>query len=386
MENDKKSGPLTGCTFIEIEGIGPGPFAGMMLSDMGATVIVIERPDGNDSIDLADKDILKRGKQSIAVDLKSDKGRDLVLQLIANADGLIEGMRPGVMERLGLGPDVCLGVNRKLVYGRMTGWGQTGPMSERAGHDINYIGLSGALWYAGKPGDAPFAPPTLAGDIGGGATYLVIGLLAGVLNAKANGQGQVVDANIVDGSANMMNLILSMVANNMASFNRGQSILDGPHWFDSYKTSDNKAVTVGPLERKFYHIMLDALGLGEDDDFKQQFDPSLWPKQKQKLQQIFAAHTQAHWDQVFAGLDACYAPVLSPAQAAQHEHNQQRGYYFEKDGILQAAAAPRFSQTPSFDKGDIALRGADSQRILHTLGLNDNDIKDLVDEGIVGLR
>ncbi|WNC73618.1 CaiB/BaiF CoA-transferase family protein [Thalassotalea psychrophila] len=383
--NNQKSGPLTGFTFIEIEGIGPGPFAGMMLSDMGAEVIVVERAMGkaDASTDFGSTDILKRGKRSIAVDLKSAEGKELVLKLVAKADGLIEGMRPGVMERLGLGPDECLKANPALIYGRMTGWGQTGPMSQAAGHDLNYIGLSGALWYAGRPGDAPVAPPTLAGDIGGGATYLVIGLLAGVLNAKNTGVGQVVDANIVDGSANMMNLILTMVASKSATYTRGQSLLDGPHWFDSYKTSDDKAITFGPLEVKFYKIMLEALGLQDDEDFKEQYKPKLWPMQKEKLAAIIANNTQEHWNQVFDGLDACYAPVLSPEDAAKHAHNEARGYYFEKDGMLQASAAPRFEQTPSNDKGDIVSRGANTQNILSELNLSDGEIDRLFKSGIV---
>ncbi|WP_068545453.1 CaiB/BaiF CoA transferase family protein [Thalassotalea crassostreae] len=371
--NNQKTGPLSGLTVIEIEGIGPGPFAGMMLADMGADVIVVERASGkaDASTDFGSTDILKRGKRSIAVDLKSDQGRNIVLELVEKADGLIEGMRPGVMERLGLGPDECFTQNPKLIYGRMTGWGQTGPMAQRAGHDLNYIGLSGALWYSGKPGDAPFAPPTLAGDIGGGATYLVIGMLAALLNAKSTGQGQVIDANIVDGSANMMNLILTMVATKTASFERGKSLLDGPHWFDSYKTSDDKAITLGPLEVKFYKIMLEALNLQNDKDFQVQYNPKLWPTQKEKLQAIFITKPQVHWNEVFKGLDACYAPVLNPAEAAEHEHNQARGYYFEKDGILQAAAAPRFSETPTNDKGDIVARGANTNEILKELGMGE---------------
>lgn len=366
------AGPLTGFTFIEIEGIGPGPFAGMMLSDMGADVIVVERASGkaDATTDFGKNDILKRGKRSIALDLKTEQGKAVVFKLITKADGLIEGMRPGVMERLGLGPDECLQVNPALIYGRITGWGQTGPMSQAAGHDINYISLSGANWYAGRPGDAPFAPPTLAGDIGGGATYLVIGLLAGVLNARSTGVGQVVDANIVDGSANMLNLVLTMVANKQASFTRGQSLLDGPHWFDTYKCADGQSISFGALESKFYREFLERVGLTGDKDLQGQYNPKHWPAQKDKLAKLFLTKTRAQWQYLLEGTDSCFSGVLSPAEASQHPHNQARGYYFEKNGILQAAAAPRFSQTPNNDQGDIVERGANTADILAELGIS----------------
>jgi|TARA_B110000908_G_scaffold172147_1_gene237971 alpha-methylacyl-CoA racemase len=384
MNDLTNKGPLSGFRFIEIEGIGPAPFAGMMLADMGADVIVVERTDGkaDATTDFGSTDILKRGKRSIAVDLKSEAGRELVLKLIESANGLIEGMRPGVMERLGLGPEVCLQRNPELVYGRVTGWGQDGPMALRAAHDINYIALSGALWYSGRPGEPPFAPPTLIGDVGGGALHLVVGLLAAALNAKKTHCGQVVDANVVDGSANMMNLVLSLIASGQGSFSRGQSLIDGPHWFDSYRCSDGQFITVGSLEIKFYKTLLVALGLEQDPVFQEQYNSVLWPGQKERLTEIFLSRTQAQWVEMFGESDACFAPVLDPRQAMEHSHNQARGFYFERDGILQAAPSPRFSVTQKSSIGNISPRGANTRAIMTELGLTDVEIKKHLEAGL----
>jgi len=332
---------LEGLRIIEIEGIGPGPFAGMWLADMGADVICIQRPEGPSLPGMSGPNLLDRGKRTIALDLKSAGDLATVKALIASADGLIEGMRPGVMERLGLGPDVCHALRPTLVYGRMTGWGQTGPRAEEAGHDLNYIALSGALWYASPPGQPPQTPPTLVGDIGGGAMYLVAGMLAGLLRAGRTGQGTVVDAAIADGSAHMMALIASMLPGGMFRMERGQSLLDGAHWSRSYRCADGGHISVQCLEPKFYAVFLHLLELDGDPDFARQFDPALWPALSGRLAAIFAAHPRDHWSALFAGSDACVAPVLSPAEAATDPHMVARASWVSGD-LLQPAPAPRF--------------------------------------------
>src|SRR5476649_2070720 len=263
-KQEKTMGVLDGMRIVEIAGIGPGPFCGMLLADMGAQVTLVERAGGKagDPLDLGSNAIVNRGKRSVALDLKDPAAIEAVLRLIEQADVVIEGMRPGVMERLGLGPDVCLARNPRLVYGRMTGWGQHGPMAQAAGHDINYIALSGALWFSGQPGSPPMAPPTLVGDLGGGALYLALGLLAGILNARAGGQGQVVDAAIVDGSAHLMNLVLSAHAAGQQPMARGQGLLDGPHWYGSYVCADGHYISIGALEPQFSALLFKKLGLG----------------------------------------------------------------------------------------------------------------------------
>ncbi|ONB49520.1 CoA-transferase, partial [Burkholderia pseudomallei] len=278
-------GPLHGIRIVEIAGIGPAPFCGMLLADMGADVILVERTAGRDGdpLNLGRRAIFNRGKRSLALDLKQPEAVGAVLRLVEHADALIEGMRPGVMERLGLGPDMCFARNPKLVYGRMTGWGQDGPLAHAAGHDINYIGLSGALWYAGQPGDAPFAPPTLVGDLGGGALYLAMGVLAGIVDARLRGKGQIVDAAIVDGSANLMNLLLSIHAAGFMPMARGQGLLDGPHWYGSYRCACGGYVSVGALEPQFYALLVDKLGLADDDDFRNPYDASRWPRLRERL-------------------------------------------------------------------------------------------------------
>ena len=336
---------LSGIKIIEIEGIGPAPFCGMHLADMGADVVVIERPASGDAPvgDVGNDTIYKRNKRIVQLDLKNDIDHARLLEMIKSADGLIEGMRPGVMERLGLGPEICLALNPALAYGRVTGWGQTGPMSQAAGHDINYIALSGALWYAGRPGDPPFAPPTLAGDIGGGALYLTIGMLACLLNAKRTGQGDVVDAAMVDGSAHMMNLVLSLRSSGTVVNERGKSILDGPHWFDTYECSDGQFISVGALEPHFYKLLLQKIGASDDPQFARQFDIPSWPGQKEAFKTLFASKTQQQWCDLLEGSDACFAPVLNPDQAAAHPHMRDRGVYFTNNDHLQAHAAPRFT-------------------------------------------
>lgn len=340
--NAVKGGMLGGVRIVEIEALGPAPFAGMLLADLGADVVVVHRKQAP-LPGLPERSLLDRGKRSIALDLGDAGDAAVLMRLIATADGLIEGFRPGVMERLGLGPDACLTVNPRLVYGRMTGWGQDGPLAHTAGHDLNYIGVSGALWYASLPGEVPMAPPTLTGDIGGGALYLVIGMLAGIMNARAGGQGTVVDAAIVDGSAHMMNLLMVLGQIGGLAAERGTSLLDGPHWCRVYRTSDDGFVSVQCIEPKFYALFLDRLGLAADPQFANQFDRDLWPVLGKRLAAIFAAEPRDKWTALFEGSDACVSPVLSPQEAAQHPHMAARGSWLTVDGILQAAAAPRFS-------------------------------------------
>lgn len=344
---NSRGGPLAGLRIVEIAGIGPAPFCGMLLADLGADVVLIERETaGAEAIDLGPAAIFNRGKRTVSADLKSGQGVEAVLGLIDRADALIEGMRPGVMERLGLGPDVCLARNPRLAYGRMTGWGQEGPLAQAAGHDINYIGLSGALWYSGQPGEPPMTPPTLVGDVGGGALYLAVGLLAATMNARVTGQGQVVDAAIVDGSAHMMTLLLSLRAAGQMGDGRGESMLDGPHWYATYRCADGGYVSVGAIEPKFYRQLCDRLGLGGDPDFADQYDRARWPDLKRRLADLFATRTRDEWCVLLEGSDSCFAPVLAPGEAASHPHMAARGVYQEIGGIMQAAPAPRFSATP----------------------------------------
>ena len=332
---------LNGIRIVEIEGLGPGPFAAMHLADLGADVIVIHRKSSSGSI-TTDKSLLDRGKRSIALDLKDPNDIEIALGIIENSDGLIEGFRPGVMERLGLGPEVCQARNPALVYGRMTGWGQKGPRAQQAGHDLNYIATSGALWYSSVPGDAPMTPPTLVGDIGGGANYLVIGMLAGILGAKSSGKGCVVDASIVDGSAHMMNLLMAVKQSGQFQETRGQSLLDGPHWCRTYTCQDGKFVTVQCLEPKFYIVFLDLLNLSENQDFAKQYDKTKWSEQTEKLSAIFAAQPSTHWDTLFSGSDACVAIAKSPLEALDDPHMKSRDIWQSLDGDLQASPAPRF--------------------------------------------
>ncbi|MCL6282800.1 CoA transferase [Ruegeria sp. 2012CJ41-6] len=333
---------LDGIRIVEFEGLGPAPFAAMTLADLGADVIVIHRKGGPPNPGQPDRSLLDRGKRSIELDLKDPDDRETALRIVAGSDALIEGFRQGVMEKLGLGPEACHARKPSLVYGRMTGWGQDGPLASVAGHDLNYIGLSGALWYGSAPEEAPLTPATLVGDIGGGAMYLVAGLLAGLLKARVSGSGTVVDAAIYDGSAHMMNLLMSLRQSGNLSEIRGESLLDGPHWSRTYRCSDGGYISVQCLEPKFYRLFLDHLGLAEDAEFARQFDRTLWPRLTRRLSAIFGQKTRAHWADLFAGSDACVAPVLSPEEAMSHPANQHRRTWQEAEGALQAAPAPRF--------------------------------------------
>lgn len=367
---DRRGGVLEGVRIVEITGIGPGPFCGMLLADLGAEVISIERPESG-SERPRPASILQRGKRCITLDLKADGARDVVLRLLDDADGLIEGMRPGVMERLGLGPEPCLARRPALVYGRMTGWGQEGPLAQRAGHDSNYTGLSGALWFAGAPGQPPSAPTTVLGDIGGGALYLALGLVAGILRARSDGRGQVVDAAIVDGAAHMLNLLLVMTARG-GGLARGTNAFDASHWAArSYRCRDGGWINIAPLEPQFYAELLRRLRLDGDARFVHgQNDPALWPELTRDLEALFAAQDRAHWCALLEGSDACWAPVLRPDEAAEHPHLAGRGTYLRVDGMLQAAPAPRFGATPSPPVASVPPRGAHTQAVLAELGLS----------------
>lgn len=357
---------LNGIRVIEIEGLGPGPFAAMLLADLGADVITIHRKGKSGQVTV-DGSVLDRGKRSIALDLKDPDDMATAKQLIASADALIEGFRPGVMERLGMGPKECHSDNPALVYGRMTGWGQSGPRAEDAGHDFNYIATSGALWYASEPGSPPITPATLVGDIGGGALYLVVGILSGILNAKTTGQGTVVDAAIVDGSAHMMTLLMAIRQTGMLSMDRGQSLLDGPHWSRTYVCADGGYVSVQCLEPQFYAIFLEKLGLSEDPEFLRQHDAALWTKLTARLEDIFLAEPRSHWAGVFDGTDACVAPVLSPVEASKEPHMQAREIWQAPEGVLQAAPAPRFGGNVA-PVAEPCKRGEHSDEILAELG------------------
>ena len=342
------SGPLEGIRIVELAGLGPAPFAGMMLADAGADVVRIDRYDRATYPPRTEPhvDLLNRGRRSVAVDLKNPEGVEVVLRLASGADGLMEGFRPGVAERLGLGPDVCLARNPRLVYGRMTGWGQDGPMASAAGHDIDYIALAGALEPIGRAGDRPVPPLNLVGDFGGGGMLLAFGMVAAMLSARATGRGQVVDTAMVDGAAALMAMTYTLRAAGAWSDERGTNLLDtGAPFYEVYETSDGGFMAVGAIEPQFYAELLDRLGLA-DAGLPDQNDRSAWPEMKERFAEVFAGRTRAEWEEVFAGSDACVAPVLSPAEAPDHPHNRHRGTFTEVAGVLQPAPAPRFSATP----------------------------------------
>jgi len=356
---------------VEICGIGPGPFCAMHLADLGAQVIAVERGEavsvtGEKN---ASKSAMNRGKRSVVADLKTPEGRETVLKLIESADALIEGMRPGVMERLGLGPEVLLARNPKLVYGRMTGWGQSGPMAQAAGHDNNYISLSGAMYYCGTEGEAPSSPITLIGDIGGGALYLAIGLLAGILNARTTGKGTVVDAAIVDGSAHMMQLLMSMAPRGGIQEQRGKSMHDSSHFYGTYRCKDGHYISLGAMEPQFYALLLEKLELVDDPRFIRQWDMSRWGEMRSAFETVFSSRTREQWRELLEGTDVCFAPVLSPQESSGHPHMVNRDVYFERDGMLQAHPAPRFDGQVVMP-GTIPTRGEHTEQVRRALESN----------------
>jgi alpha-methylacyl-CoA racemase len=341
-------GPLAGVKVVEIAGIGPGPFTAMMLADMGADVVRVDRAAQVHGFDPATppKDVMNRGRRSVGVDLKHPEGVATVLELVAGADALIEGFRPGVMERLGLGPEVCLEHKPALVYGRMTGWGQHGPMAPMAGHDMNYIAIAGALGAIGRPDERPQPPLNLVGDFGGGGLLLAFGIVCGVLEARASGRGQVIDAAMVDGTAVLTTFIHGFMAMGIWSDERGVNMLDtGAHYYEVYECADGRFLSVGAIEPQFYAVLLEKTGLAGDPDFAKQNDRSMWPVLKERLAAVIATRTRDEWAEIFDGTDACVAPVLSLGEAPQHPHNVARANFVTLDGVTQPAPAPRFSRT-----------------------------------------
>ena len=358
---------LNGLRVIEVAGLGPAPFCGLLMSDLGADVILVDRRDVDpEAVGLGEASLVDRGKRSIALDFKSADDIETLLRLVESADVLIEGFRPGVMERLGVGPDECMARNPALIYCRATGWGQTGPMAPRAGHDMNYIALSGALWYAGEPGSRPTTPPSLVGDIGGGL-YLAVGMLAAVMRARQTGTGCVVDGAIFDANAHMMSLLMALRQRGNMDISRGTSMLDGSHWSRTYVCADGGYMSVQCFEPKFYRTFLERLGLASDAFFRSQFEPSAWADQSRRLEEVFVTRTRDAWCEIFDGADACVAPVLNPEEAAAHPHNAARQAYVTLDGVLQGAPTPRFSGAPPWKPRPSPKRGQHQAEILASL-------------------
>lgn len=359
------SGPLKGMRIVEFAGIGPGPFAGMLLSDMGADVVRIDRTGGGMQ---APGDVTARGRRSIALDLKDPRSIDICLQMIERADGLIEGFRPGVMERLGLGPDAALAHNPRLVYGRMTGWGQAGPLAQAAGHDINYIAITGALAALG-PAERPMPPLNLVGDFGGGSLYLALGLLAGILHARASGQGQVVDAAVCDGAASLMTMFYGFRSTGYWTDARECNLIDGgAHFYNSYECADGKFVSIGPIEPHFFKVLLDKAGI-DAAMLADHRDRATWPAHRETLAAIFRQRTRDEWSALLEGTDACFAPVLSLDEAPAHPHNQARDAFVEVGGVVQPAPAPRFSHTPGAIQGPPPEVGAHTAAVFAEWGI-----------------
>ncbi|WP_199810973.1 CaiB/BaiF CoA transferase family protein [Streptomyces sp. NRRL F-525] len=366
-------GPLSGVRVVELAGIGPGPFAAMLLADLGADVVRVDRPGGPALGVAPEYDVTNRNKRSVLVDLKAPDGPARVLDLVARAEILIEGNRPGVTERLSVGPGPCLARNPRLVYGRMTGWGQDGPLAERAGHDIAYIALTGTLGMIGSPGEPPPAPANLLGDYAGGALYLVVGVLAALHHARVTGTGQVVDAAIVDGTAHLSAMIHGMLAAGSWQDRRAANLLDGGcPYYGTYETADGRHMAVGALEPRFYDEFTRLLGLADFADARR--DWTRWGELREAVAARFRSRTRDEWTAVFAGTDACVAPVLSLREAPHHPHLAARGTFTEHGGITQPAPAPRFSATPTSVRGGPALPGADTSGVAR-----DWDVPGLVD-------
>jgi alpha-methylacyl-CoA racemase len=370
-------GPLAGIRIIEMKGIGPGPYAGMLLADMGADVVVVERTSRFAGFGVPSQhDVNCRGKRSIALDLKNPLGLKTLLRLVAGADALLEGFRPGVAERLGFGPEACHEINPKLVYGRITGWGQDGPLAKTAGHDINFISITGALAAIGNE-EGPIMPLNVVGDYGGGSLFLVAGLLAALLEARASGEGQVVDAAITDGSASLMSAYYGWQKAGFWKTDRGSNLLDGAaYYYNVYETSDGKHVSVGPLEPQFYALFVDKAGL-DPDTFAEQAGVDDWPRLRDRLAEVIRQKTQQEWCELLEGTDACVSPVLDILEAPRHPHNQARGTYVEIGGLQQPSPAPRFSRTRCDMPEAPSAEGADSEEVLRELGLGTDEIAEL---------
>ncbi|MBI1198154.1 MAG: CoA transferase [Phenylobacterium sp.] len=369
-----RQGPLSGLKIVEFAGIGPGPFCGMLLSDLGADVVRVDRKGGGRGG--SPTDITSRGRRSVALDLKTPEAVEACLKLMSKADGIVEGFRPGVMERLGLGPDVALKRNPRLVYGRMTGWGQTGPYAHAAGHDMNYIAITGALHAIGTS-DKPVPPLNLVGDFGGGALYLAFGVLAGIIQARETGKGQVVDCAMSDGAASLMAMFYGMKAAGVWTEQRRSNLLDGgAHFYDTYQCSDGKWVSIGSIEPQFYALLLEKTGI-TDPDFQRQMDRGAWPELHEKLAKVIATKTRDEWTAIMGGTDVCFAPVLDLDEAPKHPHNAARQTFVEVGGVTQPAPAPRFSATPGAIQGPPPSIGAHNREALADWGFSEAEIAEL---------
>jgi alpha-methylacyl-CoA racemase len=377
-------GPLTGLRVVELLGLGAAPFAAMVLADLGAEVVRVERVGGGGDPLGMSRDPMARGRRSIAVDLKRTEGVELVLRLVERSDVLVEGFRPGVTERLGLGPEDCLSRNPGLVYGRMTGWGQDGPLAQRAGHDINYIAIAGALDPIGRPDEAPVPPLNLVGDFGGGGMVLAMGVLAALYERQGSGRGQVVDAAMVDGAALLTTMLHGMRAAGGWPGGRGQNLLDGgAPYYDTYQTADGRYVSIGALEEKFYAELLRLLEL-DPAGLPNRHDPSRWPELRERIAAAVRRRTRDEWAELAEGSDACLAPVLDPGEASGHRYNRERGTFVEIDGVVQPAPAPRFDRTPAETPSVPPKPGADTDAVLAELGLPAEEVSRLRQDGLVG--
>jgi len=377
-------GPLAGIRVLEFEAIGPGPFAGMLLADLGADVLVVDRPADSDLGLKRERwyDVMMRGKRSVTLDLKSPSGAEAALTLAGRADALIEGFRPGVMERLGLGPEVALARNARLVYGRMTGWGQDGPLAARAGHDINYIALAGVLHAFGRRGEAPVPPLNLIGDFGGGGMLLALGIACALLEAGRSGKGQVVDAAMVEGASLLAAMFHGFLKVNQWSETRGANILDtGAPWYDVYETRDGKYVAIGAIETKFYEELVSRLNL-ETQELPEQYERARWPELREIFRKAFRSRTRDEWCRVFEGSDACFAPVLTFTEARQHPHNAARNGFVEAGGVPQPAPAPRFSRTPGAVRRPPPERGEGGLAALADWGFSAAEVEQLRSRGL----
>src|SRR5262245_50418836 len=376
-------GPLSGFRIIELAGIGPGPMGAMMLGDMGADVIRVDRAGERARLVKGPHDVHGRSRRSIAVDLQTSDGQEIVRRLAARADGLIDPFRPGVTERLNVGPDVCCSLNARLVYCRMTGWGQDGPLAKAAGHDINYIALTGLLGAIGRKGEKPVPPLNLVGDYGGGGMLLAFGMVCGLLDAQRSGKGQVVDVAMTDGAALLFGAISGLHASGYWTDERGANLLDsGAHFYDVYETADGKYVSIGSIEPQFYAILLDKLGLA-GAALPAQMDRAAWPALKERFASIFKTKTREEWCRIMEGTDICFAPVLGVAEAPQHAHNQGRKAYVNVEGAWQPAAAPRFSRTAVAVQGAAPERGGQSDEVLAQVGYGKSEIEALRRSGAV---
>ena len=374
-------GPLTGIRVVEMAGIGPGPFTAMMLSDLGAEVIRVDRLSHKGTGHRAN--VLNRGRKSIAVDLKNPRGVETTLRLIEQADVVLEGFRPGVMERLGLGPEECLSVNPRLIFGRMTGWGQTGPLSQAAGHDINYISIAGALGAMGYADRPPAPPLNLVGDFGGGAMYLLTGILAALVERATSGQGQIIDAAMTDGTASLLSPFFGLMAMNMWTTDRFSNRLDGgAFYYGSYECSDGKYISIGSLEPQFYALLLEKAVI-TDPEFQEQLDEAAWPAKREKLNQLFKTRTRQQWCDIMEGTDVCFAPVLDLKEAPTHPHNIDRKTFVELEGVVQPAPAPRFSRTQGEIQGPAAMAGEHTREVLSAWNFTDQEIGELQASGAI---